>query len=116
LRTPNEDLSEGAASETSSVHGTDDGKSTNGERFTRGRLRSLSVSSQVSRSSRVSKASNKSRKSTAGSDGGGVEMGKVKPKAKDEDSSDEDSEEEFNAGPADKVEDQRVWVRSLLWS
>mmetsp|Transcript_8705 Transcript_8705/g.12969 ORF Transcript_8705/g.12969 Transcript_8705/m.12969 type:complete len:369 (+) Transcript_8705:45-1151(+) len=112
LRTPQDDMSEAAGSETSSCHGTEDGKSTDGGRYTRGRQRAMSVSSQMSRNSRMS---NGSKKSNAGSEGGGVEMNKGKQKKKEEESSDEDSEDEFHAGPADKNDDQRIWVRSLLW-
>ena len=95
------------------------------------RSRSSSVSSKKStksnKSAKSSKSakSNKSAKSSKSNKSSGRERAKSgasiaaaesKEKGNESSGSDlEDSADEFHAGPADRSDDQRQWVRSLLW-
>eukprot|EP01036_Dinobryon_divergens_P031046 gene31046-40383_t len=107
LRTPAEDQS------TVGGGGGEDGAGS--------RSRSSSISSSRSRVSNKSSASRKSNKShqsvksdKSSKSGGSRAAGSQRDSSSSSDSG-EESSDEFHAGPADRNEDQRVWVRSLLW-
>ena len=81
---------------------------------TRSRVSNASAASKKSTKSRQSiksEQSNKSNKSAKSTGSGRIEGDNQGDSSSDSESSDD----EFHAGPADKNEDQRVWVRSLLW-